>query len=100
MPFVSFVVQSFFSLIGNLPKLAYDLHNLKYGKLRETLSLARIVNEPVAASLTIRPSGFDYGLFRPQLRANLEQGAKHRVETCKKARSLSCKGLFTNQKDS
>ena len=26
--------------------------------------------------------GFDCGLFRPQLRANLELGAKHPVETC------------------
>jgi len=39
---------------------------------------------------------FDYGLFRPSLRANLEQGEKHRVETCKRAEPLSCRRLFTN----
>jgi hypothetical protein len=29
-----------------------------------------------------RPLDFDYGLFRPLLRASLEQGAKQPVETC------------------
>ena len=32
----------FFLPNWQLPKLAYDLHHLKYGKLRETLSLERI----------------------------------------------------------
>ena len=43
---------------------------------------------------------FDYGLFRPSLRANLEQGAKHRVETYEKAILLSCRRLFTKPKAS
>ena len=36
----------------------------------------RVTSEPEPAE------GFDCGLFRPQLRANLELGAKHPVETC------------------
>jgi len=31
------------------------------------------------------PFGFDSGLFRPSLRASLERGVKHRVETYQKA---------------
>jgi hypothetical protein len=31
-----------------------------------------------------RAEGFDCGLFRPPLRASLELGAKHSVETCTK----------------
>jgi hypothetical protein len=32
--------------------------------------------------------GFDCGLFKPPLRANLEPGAKHPVETCNESFSL------------
>jgi len=34
------------------------------------------------------PFGFDSGLFRPSLRASLERGVKHCVETCPKASRL------------
>ena len=39
-------------------------------------------------SWTIHPTGFDSDHLRSPLRANLEQGVKHRVETCMKANSF------------
>jgi len=47
--------------------------------------LARISHESWQVSRLIRPQGFDSGPCGPPLRANLEQVAKHRVETYKNA---------------
>ncbi len=46
------------------------------------------------------PFGLRLRPYRPPLRVSPEQGAKHRVEACKKANMLFCRRLFTKPQNS
>jgi hypothetical protein len=45
---------------------------MRHYRRQEPSALARIIPEDLTTSRTIRPLGFDFGLYSPPLRANLE----------------------------